>query len=288
MTGFGQAGISTTDFSADVTVRTVNQKHLKPKVVFALNMPEVVDRINALVREHLHRGTVDVIVRVDWEGAGGSVFNERVIEGYVREFEKLRKKLGLKEEVRLDRIATLPGAMVFETADSRTSRQIWRKLRPLVVKALEKTVKMREREGRALSRELRAICKRMSTLVRRIETRGKQAVEQYRKRLGQRVRGLVSETGTKLDASAMAREVILYGERSDISEELLRMKAHVDHFVETLPGDVVGRKLEFIAQEMHREANTMASKASDPQMTELIIDLRGEVDRVREQVFNLE
>jgi uncharacterized protein (TIGR00255 family) len=288
MTGFGQATLSTADFSADVTVRTVNQKHLKTKVVFALNMPEVIDRVNALVREYLYRGTVDVIIRVDWEGAGDSAFNPRVIEGYVRELEKLRKKLGLEEEIRLDRVATLPGAMVFETADSRTSRQIWRRLKPVVVKALEKTVTMREREGRALARELRKIGRRMNTLVGRIEKRGTRAVEQYRKRLDKRVKRLVRDTGTQLDQGTMAREVILYGERSDISEELLRMKAHVDHFLETLGDDVVGRKLEFIAQEMHREANTMASKASDPQMTELIIDLRGEVDRVREQVFNLE
>jgi uncharacterized protein (TIGR00255 family) len=137
-------------------------------------------------------------------------------------------------------------------------------------------------------RDLSTICRRITRLVERIEKRVEQAVAQYRRRLTRRVNKLMQEAGAKLEPGAVAREAILYGERSDITEELCRMKAHIDHFVKTLPDENIGRKLEFIAQEMHREANTMASKAADPQMTELIIDLRGEVEKIKEQVFNIE
>ncbi len=288
MTGFGQASFSDNEMSADVVVRCINGKHLKTKVILGINMPVVTERIIELVPRHLSRGTVDVHVRLDWAGAGGVAFNERIMASYVAELERLRKKLGLSSELQVDRIALLPGAMVADGVSNRAAEHVWRKLKPAITEALQKAARMRASEGRALTAELRRSCSRLNACLVQIKARVPEGLEQYRDRLTRRVSALLERTGTALDPASLTREIIMHAERADIAEELVRMKAHVDHFTDTIKGEGVGRKLEFIAQEMHREANTMASKATDAVMTELIIDLRGEVDKIREQVLNLE
>ena len=288
MTGFGQASVSDGELSADVIVRCVNGKHLKTKVSLGMAMPVLTERINGLVGKHMSRGTVDVAVRLDWAGAGGSAFNERVITSYVRQLERLQKKLKLSAGIQIDRVAMLPGAMVSDASSNRASDRVWRKLRPVVEMAIERAVRMRASEGRALAKALRRSCSLIAGLLLKIEARVGEAAGQYRQRLTTRISALTAEAGVKLEPGSLAREIIMHAERADIAEELCRMKAHVEHFIQALDGEGVGRKLEFIAQEMHREANTMASKASDPAMTERIIDLRGEIDKIKEQVLNLE
>ena len=288
MTGFGQASFSDGEISVDVTVRTVNGKHLRTKVHLGLDMPRVTERITALAARHFKRGTVDLGVRLDWSGAGAIAFNERVIASYVSHLEKLRKKLGLSAEVQVDRVARLPGAMTADAVSNRAASRVWRKIKPAVTEALEGAARMRASEGRILATALRRCGAQIAKHLRRIEERAPKGARQYRQRLLRRTRPLLDEAGATLDKGALAREVILHGERSDITEELCRMKAHVAHLTRALREEGAGRKLDFIAQEMHREANTMASKASDAVMSELIIDLRGEVDTIREQVANLE
>jgi len=289
MTGFGQASFADEKMSADVIVRSINGKHLKTKVRLDLGLPAVEERIATLVGKHMRRGTVDVNVRLDWAGAGTLAFNDRLIAGYARELEKLRKQLGLSAEISLDRIAQLPGAMTTGGLSTRAADRVWRKLRPAVEEALQRAVRMRASEGRALATALRKACAACKKLLGQVETRAPKGAADFRERLTKRIDTLLEDSGAELvDPGFLAREVILYSERSDVSEEICRMRAHIVHFNEALKAEPCGRKLEFIAQEMHREANTMASKASDPVTTELIIDLRGEVDKIREQVLNLE
>ena len=288
MTGFGQASVADKEMSADVTVRSINGKHLKTKIRLALGMPAVEQRITSLVAQHMHRGTVDVSVRLDWAGVSGTALNERMISGYVNKLRTLGKKLGLSGDISIERVAQLPGAIMAEGVSARAADKVWRKLKPVVAEAVEKACRLRASEGRALAVALRRSCTASSKLLKQIETLGPSSVMQFRERLTKRINALLQNSGAELDPGFLAREVIVYGERSDISEEMCRMRAHLTHFSQALKTERCGRKLEFIAQEMHREANTMASKAADPATTELIIDLRGEVDKIREQVLNLE
>jgi len=288
MTGFGQASFSDGELSVDVAVRSVNGKHLRTKAHLGISMPSVAERISALAANHMTRGTVDVTVRIDWAGAGGIAFNERVIASYVRRLDALRKKFGLAAEVCVDRVAQLPGAMTTDGSSNRAAGRLWRKIQPVVAQAFGQAVRMRASEGRALAAALRRHGAGVKKALARVERRAPQALRQYRRRLSSRVRAALEQAGAEPDPGALAREAIMYAERSDLSEEICRMKAHLAHFAQALRGEGNGRRLEFIAQEMHREANTMASKAGDPKMSEWIIDLRGQVDRIREQVANLE
>ncbi|MFO7897528.1 MAG: YicC/YloC family endoribonuclease [Planctomycetota bacterium] len=288
MTGFGQADFADDELSADVIVRTVNGRHLKTRVRLGLQMPGVSERISALVREFIQRGTVDVFVRIDWSGAGGVAFNERIIHSYVEELEQLRKELGLESEIRVDQVAQLPGAVEAEGVSDQVAGHVWQKLKPVVTEALQKTVAMRASEGRALAAALRESCEAIRAVLPALEERRADSVEEFRARLKERVGSALEKSGLELDEGAVAREVIHYSERSDIAEEICRMKAHADHFQAALGEEASGRKLDFIAQEMHREANTMSSKVGDPEMSERVIDLRDQVDHIREQVANLE
>ncbi len=288
MTGFGHASVSDGDFSADVVVRSVNGKHLKTKLQLGLHMPEVDERVAALVARYFRRGSVEVSARIDWAGAAGAAFNERIFGSYARELEKLRRRFGLASEIRADEIAQLPGAMAAEGLSGRGAGRVWRRIRPVLAEALGRAARMRASEGRRLAAALGGHCARIRRLLDRIEARAPRAAEQYRLRLTRRTQSLVAEAGAEVDPGFLAREIVAFAERSDITEELCRMRAHVEHFLEGLTAAGSGRRLEFIAQEMHREANTMASKANDTVMVRLVIDLRGEVDKIREQVLNLE
>lgn len=288
MTGYGQASVTERDMSADVIVRCVNGKHLKTRISLGFNMPAIVQHIEQLVSKTMTRGSVDVAVRLDWGGAGSTAFNERVITSYVKELESLGKRLGLRTDIRVDRVCTLPGAMVTEGVAASASDRIWKKLQPAVKQALARAKKMRETEGKALAAELKKSCDKIDKAIEKVKARSHESAGEFRERLSKRISSVMEEAGVKFDQAIVAREMIMYAERSNIAEEMVRMKAHTKHFLDTLKGNDVGRTLEFISQEMNREANTMASKSSDPELSKIIIGLRGEIDHIREQVLNLE
>jgi len=182
MTGFGQAGFADKEMSADVTVRTVNGKHLKTKIRLGLGMPVVEERISSLVAQHMRRGTVDVSVRLDWAGVSSMALNERMLAGYANKLRKLNKKLGLSGEISLDRLAQLPGAMTADGVSTRAADKVWRKLKPVVAEAVEKACRHRTSEGRALATALRRSCTASSKLLKQIEARAPKGVTHFRER----------------------------------------------------------------------------------------------------------
>lgn len=288
MTGFGQADFTDDELSADVVVRTVNGRHLKTRVRLGLEMPAVDEHIRALVGKFIQRGTVDVFVRIDWSGAGGVAFNERVIQSYVQELDKLRQQLDLLSEIRIDQVAQLPGAVEAEGVPNEVADHVWGKLKPVVTQALEKTIEMRASEGRALAEDLQENCSAIRDAIVTLKNRRSESIDEFRARLEKRLGAALEKAALSIDQDTLAREVVLQTERSDISEEIARLKSHLAHFESALEEEASGRKLDFIAQEMHREANTISAKLTDPEMSEKAIDLREKIDRIREQVANLE
>jgi len=288
MTGFGQADYTDDELSADVVVRTVNGRHLKTRVHLGLQMPAVDEHIRTLVGKFIQRGTVDVFVRIDWSGAGSVAFNERVIQSYVQALEKLRHQLDLLSEIRIDQVAQLPGAVEAEGVPNEVADHVWGKLEPVVTEALKETVAMRASEGRALAEDLQQNCAAIRDATAILENRRAESIEEFKARLEKRLGAALEKAALSLDEDTLAREVVLQTERSDIAEEIARLKSHLAHFEAALDEEASGRKLDFIAQEMHREANTISAKLTDPEMSEKAIDLREKIDRIREQVANLE
>jgi uncharacterized protein (TIGR00255 family) len=289
MTGFGDAQLEADGHAYRVEIRSVNNRYFKA----ALHLPEgfafLEPDVERLLRARLSRGSISMRVRVRdlTESAAGDL-NAAAIRGYVSQLSQIT---GAGEGVTIDlaTLATLPGVcQPHELTDAERDRA-WEIVKQLTQQALERLVQMRAVEGQALAAELRVHCERIRRHVAVIRGRADTVVREYRDRLMDRVRELIADSNVRLAEEDLLKEVAIYAERSDICEELSRLEVHLAQFDEMAGGEeAAGRKLEFVAQEMLREANTIGSKSGDTQIARDIIDIKSAVDRIKEQVQNVE
>jgi len=288
MTGFGSASGAVDAVQYDVEVRSVNHRYLKTFVRLPAVAPALETRIEQRVRKRLSRGTVTVSVRVKLppEEATAAVHREG-LEAYVAQIEALR---GARKDTYVDlgSLLQLPGvceAVSLEEVFQRTSEG----LLTLLDEALAALRAMRQREGQALHDDLRQHCTAIEEHLAEVAGRKETVLAEYHQRLTDRVRELTLSGTVQIDEETLAREVALFAERSDIAEEVSRLRGHLEQFREALEApEAAGRKLDFIAQEMLREANTIASKASDAEIARRVVDIKTGIDRIKEQVQNVE
>lgn len=292
MTGFGRASFELTGVSFAVEVRTVNHRHLDAKVRLPRQLSEHEAIVNARVQDCLQRGRVDVSVSLAGGGnaAGELVVDDEVAANYVRAARELARTHDLAGELEVRTILTLPGVTSF--ADRSFDRDaLAAALVEAVDSALEGVVQMRIAEGAALESEFRARLAHVVELVDSFQARSGLVVEAARERLRKRAEQLRAETGM-LDEARLHQEVVIAADRLDITEELVRLRSHVEQFQAILvsagPAAPVGRRLDFLLQEMSREANTVGSKANDAPLAHDVVELKTELERIREQVQNIE
>ncbi len=289
MTGFGDAQLEQGELAFHVEVRSVNNRYLKTNVRLEEEFAFLEPVLEQLLRDRITRGTVTLRLRVkNLSASAAQAVNFAAIAQYV---SQLRAAGGDDPRFTLDlaTLAMLPGVcQPTELSEAQRESAQTAALRTATA-AVEALVRMRTTEGRALAEDLRRQADSVRQHVERVRDRAPNVAEDHRRRLAARVAALVSESGAALAEDAILREVAIFAERSDISEEITRLKSHVEQFLECLvSGERSGRKLEFIAQEMHREANTIASKASDVEIGRHVIEMKGAIDRIKEQVANVE
>lgn len=282
MTGFGAAGAERGGVAVEVEARSVNARFFKLslKAPAALSAREA--DLEALVREQVRRGTVSLGVRLKRAASEGvAAINEEAVRAYQVVF----RRLGLAEQA----IPGLPGVVSGRDEQSLADEE-WAAVREGVKAALAALVQMREREGEALARVLGENLARMAAARDGVASRAPQAVREQQRKLRERVDALLADANTRLDEATLAREVAVLADRADITEELDRFAAHLQQARELLAGrdESVGRTLDFLAQEMLREVNTMGSKSADAAITRLVIELKSDVERFKEQVANVE
>ncbi len=281
MTGFGRASNQNDALAVTVEVRAVNGRFLKVQ----LKVPPLVRAhelaLEAVVRERLLRGSVTAEVQVRRLAiVGGVGIDEAVVRAYQREF----RRLGLNEQS----LPLMPGVVAGDAGEALDDAARDFIERTLVV-AIEDLDVMRQREGRALRQALEAILAHIESLGGDIRERAPVVVRHHQARLDQRLRQLLEGREGTLDTATLSREVAVMADRCDVTEEVDRLRAHVGHARELLAsGDGVGRNLDFLAQELHREANTIGAKSADTELGQLVIELKLEVERLREQVANIE
>jgi uncharacterized protein (TIGR00255 family) len=289
MTGYGAARARGPRIAVEAEARSVNARSLKVSLRIPPSLSAHETGLEELVRASLRRGTVTLNVRVEWIRPEDVVrIRTEVVEGAVRELQRLRKKGLVSGEVTPETIAHLPGAF-----DSRAEEPLgeteWEAVRKAVVSALAKLDGMRRREGARLAKELAAIGRRIAGALEAAAKRVPHVVREYQEKLRQRVDLLLSRSDVTLDAATLAREVALFADRSDVTEEIARLRAHLKEFDACLRREgEVGRTLDFVAQEMLREANTIGSKSADVEIAHRVVALKSEIDRLKEQVANLE
>jgi len=289
MTGFGSASGEVDGVRYTVEIRSVNNRYLKTTI----KLPDICfgaeARIETALKQRLVRGTVSAIVRMKVSGEDTAhQVNRAALASYLDQLRALRPESDASVRIDLGALLLLPGVCeppsVAETVLASLDA-----LMGLVDEALAGLLEMRRREGRALLDVLLAQCGEIEAKLTGVIERAPDVVKGYHQRLADRVRELTEAGRVVIDSDALAREVAVFAERSDIAEEIDRLTGHVDQFRQAAQaGGPVGRKLDFIAQEMLREANTIASKANDTEIARAVVDIKTAVDRIKEQVQNAE
>lgn len=286
MTGYGSGKAQLAGNVVDVWLRSVNNRTFK----LTVRLPEILlkaqQELEELIKGSIARGTVYCQVDVGGPLAGACTIEETTFLDYCRRLRSLARKAGLSDDIRIEHVASLPGALKEAKASGGKLRDL---LLKAAGKALRALVKSRRGEGEKIEKELRVLLERSVALCNRVDKDRKKSLRNHMKRLADRMKELLSETGLKTSSADITREAAILAERSDIAEELQRLKMHTQQLAKALSSQKpVGRRLEFIAQEMLREANTMSAKSASTSLVVPLLELKGSIDRVREQAQNVQ
>jgi len=288
MTGFGAATAGNEELSVRVEVRTVNHRHLQIKQRLAPEASHLEGDLEGMVRKRLARGSVSLGLQVQrGGGAAAACIDLEVARAYRERLTELARELGLEGDLELADLLDLPGVVAGREEGDADPRL--RKLTLQALKdALDELLGMREEEGRALARDLERQATAVGKLCARIAKRMPTVVRAHQRTLQQRVEELVGR-GAEIPPKDLAREISILADRLDVSEELTRLEAHLAQVAKLLAkGGAIGRKLDFLTQELFREANTVGSKCSDAKVAHAVVDLKTHIERLREQVQNVE
>jgi uncharacterized protein (TIGR00255 family) len=288
MTGFGSAEVKRDGGSARVEIRTVNHRHLQVKVRLPFAHSALEPQVEAALKKVLARGSVQVQVNLETKAAGTSVaMDHNLAKAYLKELAALGQSTQVQGELTLAQLAALPGILT-STEESSDLEQEAQWILETVQKALEDLISMRVNEGLAMATDLRVWATAIGEQRGLIAARSPQVVAEHAAKLQQRVEALLGDSQV-VNPKDLAREVALLADRLDVSEELARLQAHLDQMESLLTkGGAVGRKLDFLAQEFMREANTIGSKCSDAKTAHHVVELKACIERMREQVQNVE
>jgi uncharacterized protein (TIGR00255 family) len=270
-------------------VRTINSRYFKLTVRSSDGYTSLEPQIEQLVRQHIKRGTVQVNLRVDRaELADDFRINAQVLEGDRSQIQSLRGKWNLPEPS-WDALLQLPGVIHENLLSAEDIEQDWPQIGETIEAALANMSQMRIDEGRAMAADLLANAGVIATQLDAIEVRAPLVGEGYRERLTERITKVLAEHQAVLQPADLVLDVAVYAERSDISEEIVRLRSHLQQFATIVDHDESsGRKLEFLTQEMGRETNTIGSKANDVEISRHVIEIKASIERVREMIQNVE
>jgi uncharacterized protein (TIGR00255 family) len=283
MTGFGRGSADAGDRRLRVEIRSVNHRGLDVKIRSSEADAYCDTEIARAVRGAVERGAITVLIRDESAAASAGVDEPRV-RALHRVLERLRQELEIEEPVTL---ATVGAFLDASRGSELAGEALWEALRPAVEAALRELGAMRAREGAALAADLGARRARLVEVSASLRARAAALPDKFAQRLQERLGSHAAQVG--LDSARLAQEVALMAERLDVSEELVRLETHLGHLGEILKaGGAVGRKLDFVIQEIGRELNTVASKAQDADMAALVIDAKAELEKLREQAQNVE
>ncbi len=289
MTGFGRASVSEQEFSITVELKTVNNRFLDVNLRLPSELQLLEPRIKKVISDRLARGRVEVNLQYDRGDDIHFELNRPLITGFLAAMKEMRKEFSLSGEPDLNVIARLPN--VVTTRKEEPSADFLVTVEKVFADALDDLEEMRTKEGSMLSKELSLRLEEIEKRLPAIEKEAAAVAEEYRIRLTKRIREMLakSDSQMEIDAARLAQEVVYLAERADISEEITRLRAHIEHFRGIVQDDRdVGKRLDFLTQEFNREANTIASKTNNMTIKENALAIKSEIEKIREQVQNVE
>ena len=289
MTGFGRCEVSEGDRKFTVEMKGVNHRYLDANIRMPKKLNFFDSAIRTVLKQYVTRGKVDIFITYEdlTENQVSLKYNESLAKEYLDAFKKMEETFGLENDIRVSTVSRCPEVLTMEE-QSADEDELWKGLKKALEGALKQFVETRGIEGENLKNDIIAKLDGMSEKVACIEVRSPEIVAEYRARLEEKVKELLADI--QMDEGRIAAEVVIFADKICTDEEVVRLKSHIAHMKETFATEEngIGRKLDFIAQEMNREANTILSKANDIEVSNYAIDLKTEIEKVREQIQNIE
>lgn len=288
MTGYGRSQKILHGRDITVEIRSVNHRYYEYSSRIPRTYSYIDDKLKTLLKSGISRGKVEVAVTINnIESKDTEIaLNKGVAEGYVRALRSVADELQLKDDLSLSKLIKLPDVFCVQKAPDN-EEEIWNDVAETASEALDKFVSMRELEGERLKCDILAKADLILTKVGMIEELSPQTVENYRNRLYQKLQEVLE--GKDIDEQRIITEAALFSEKIAVDEETVRLRSHISQLKTMLDSDeTIGRKLDFIVQEMNRETNTIGSKAQDISITRIVVDVKAEIEKIREQIQNIE
>lgn len=288
MTGFGRCEISEAERKFTVELKGVNYRYLDVNIRMPKKLNFFEASIRNLLKKYAQRGKVDIFITYEdfSENQVSLKYNETLAEEYLKYFKQMEEKFSLENDIRVSTLSRYPEVLTMEE-QMIDEEELWNVLKKALEGAFSQFVSTRITEGEALKKDLLAKLDEMLLLVDKVEERSPEIVAEYREKLEMKVNELLADT--QIEESRIASEVVLFADKICTDEETVRLRSHIEHMKNTLEEtEGIGRKLDFIAQEMNREANTILSKANDLEVSNYAIDLKTGIEKVREQIQNIE
>ncbi len=283
MTGHGQARVINDDLQIAVEIRTVNNRHLKLSVHSDLDV-DTQAKVESLVRERIHRGSVTLRISIKSSGTSEYELNEELIRAY---WLQLSEIAGSSQSVNVESVLNLPGAVIEKTGVD--AKDLWPAVESAMNEALDGLAAMRAQEGAAMQKDMLGNIDAIASLLESIRQQSPKIVEAYSKRLTDRIQTLLEKNNLESNPVDVIREVGIFAEKVDIAEETVRLENHLNHFRDTVSKTPkAGRKLDFLVQEILRETNTIGSKANDSEIATRVVEIKTAIERIREMVQNVE
>lgn len=288
MTGYGKGEASGEGLAIHIELRSVNHRYSDISIKAPRFLMPFENELRKIIGKSLKRGKIDLFIQADFSGGLGQqpVLNKQLAEAYRDVFNDLNVHCGLSNDIPLNLIASQKDVVTVQEQlpDEEAAIKL---IREAVQSGLEKIVLMRQAEGKAMQEDMATRMSDLKDYVATVEKRAPLVVQEWQQKLKDRLARLPDDVS--FDPQRVAQEVAVFADRSDISEEVTRFRSHIDQFEQLFTSDEpVGRKMDFLSQELNREANTMGSKANDAELARTVVEIKAELEKIREQVQNIE
>ena len=271
-----------------VEMKSVNSRYLDVNIRMPKSIISLEEEIRKMISNSLNRGKVDVFINIKNynEGAGVPKVDINLAQGYLQCLKEIEEKLNIKNDISVMQIARFPEVITMIEEEDKID-EIWEELKPLISSSLDMMINMREVEGEKLKEDILIKINQIEELVSKVEEFADSIPKVFKQKLEERLKDLLGNV--EVDENRIATEVCILADKATVDEEIIRLNSHINQVRETLKlNEPIGRKLDFLVQEMNRETNTIGSKSSDIKMTNIVIDIKNILEKIREQVQNIE
>ena len=289
MTGFGRGEFKNDNYHFLIECKTINHKYCDINVRLPRKISFLEDKIRNYVKNFVKRGRVDLYIKLDLIGSEdvNLKFDDKLATQYVNILKEIKDKFDLQDDISVMNVAKFPEIVKCEEKEEDEDLY-WSMLKEALDMSMEKLTQMRKEEGEKLAIDTIERCDILANLIDEIEKYSNTVVDEYREKLNNRISEIL-ENPSIIDENRLAQEVAIFADKSSITEEIVRFRSHIEQLRKTVEkNDSIGRKIDFLIQEMNREVNTTGSKSSNINITNLVVEVKSELEKIREQIQNIE